>query len=246
MLVLMTSAMQPLFGSKSTMRPGSGGERPGPPSQQVRDAVFLSEKTAGLYGYQQAHEALNTEAGHIRSQDAGLQEVVHHVRKMTDDIRAFRKNFPPFPQGSEERERLLNSFSAIRKQIARLTIPPEAAEKAANSQRTAPETAVMSMAGSFDHLFAAIRERMPAFPADTSDRSFDALVKKLESLLDFVQKKRATVEQQVFSTTYNKSNGDGELSLEMAALSIRMGRMFSGQADWQMTMSQVHLKALQV
>jgi len=205
--------------------------------------VSLSGKTAGLHEYQQAHDAQHAEAGHIRSLDDGLRAAVQYVRKMADDIRVFKKNFPPFPLGSEERVRLLKSFSAIRKQIARLTIPPEAAEEATNKERTTTtEKALMSMVTSFDQLFAAIRERMPALPTDTSDRSIDKLIKKLENLLEFIQKHRAKIEQQVFPATYGASDGDGALPVEMASLSIRMGQMFSGQIDWQMTVSRVHPK----
>lgn len=247
MLVFMTSAMQPHLGSQNPKPSFTEAERSDHSSRKVQDAVSLSEKTTGLPGNQQVHDSLHAAARHIRSLDIGLQGGVRHVRKMADDIRAFKKNFPPFPTGSEERVRLLNSFSAIRKQIARLTLPPETAEIATNNEpTTVPEKALMSRTGSFDQLFAAIRERMPALPTDTSDQSFDALFKKLESLLELIQNKRATIEQQVFSATYSESDGDTALSLEMASLSIRMGQMFSGEIDWQVTVSHAQLKALQV
>jgi len=244
MLVFMTSAMQPHLGSQNPKPSFTESERSDHSSRKVQDAVSLSEKTARLPENQQGHDSLHAAAGHIRSLDAGLQGVVRHVRKMADDIRAFKKNFPPFPTGSEERVRLLNSFSAIRKQIARLTLPPETATN--NEPTTMPEKALMSRTGSFDELFAAIKEQVPALPMDTSDRAFDVLFKKLESLLEFIQKKRANIEQQVFSATYSESDGDRALSLERDSLSIRMGQMFSGQIDLQVTVSHVQLKALQV
>ena len=247
MLVFMTSAIQPHLGSQNPRPLRMAGEGFGQSAPQVPDAVSLSEKTAGLSASRQVHDALHASAAHIRSLDGGLQGIVGRVRKMADDIHVFKKNFPPFPPGSEERVRLLNSFSAIRKQIARLTIPPEAAAKAAPSGRNpAPDKALMSMAVSFDQLFAAIREQMPALPTDPAGTSFDALLKRLESLLEFIQSHRARLEERVLAAIHSENDGDGALFVEMASLGIRMGQMFSGQVGWQMTVSQVHLKALQV
>lgn len=242
MPVSMISAMQPHLGLQDKMPTGLTAQRTGGTAHNVQDAVDLSVKTAQGHQNQKTHDALHERAGHIRSLDAGLQTVMGHIRKMTGDIQAFKKNFPPFPTGSEERVRLLNSFSAIRKQIARLTIPPEAAEKAASERTTLPESSRMSFTVFFEELFAAIWEQLSAVPADTSDNAFEALKKKLESLLDFIQKKRDDARQQVFSANGFAADSNKGASFEMTAVSVTIGTLFSEQPVWQMTVSQVALK----
>jgi len=48
--------------------------------------------------------------------------------KMSGSLEAIVKNYPPFPQGSEERVRWLRSYSGLREVIERLTIPPDTGE----------------------------------------------------------------------------------------------------------------------
>lgn len=240
MPVSMISAMQSHLGIQNKMSKGLAAQRTGRTAHIVEDSVDLSGKTAQGLQNRQTHDILNERAGHIRSLDAGLQTVMGHVRKMTDDIQTFKKNFPPFPTGSEERVRLLNSFSAIRKQIARLTLPPEAAEKAVSEQTALPEASTLSFTVVFEELFAAIWDQLPAVPADTSDSAFEALKKRLESLLDFVQRKRDDVRQQIFPANGFAADNETSASYEMA--SVTMGTLFSEQPTWQMTVSQVQLE----
>lgn len=242
MPVSMISAMQSHLGMQDKRALGPAAERTGRTAHIVKDEVDLSVKTAQGHQNRQTHDILNEKAGHIRSLDAGLQRVKGHVRKMTDDIQAFKKNFPPFPTGSEERVRLLNSFSAIRKQIARLTLPPEAAEKAVSEQTALPEASKMSFTVVFEELFAAIWDQLPAVPADTSDSAFEALKKKLESLLDFIQKKRDNARQQMFPVNGFAADSSMGMSFEMTGVSVTIGTLFSEQPAWQMTVSQVSLK----
>jgi len=54
-----------------------------------------------------------------------MDQIEDRVTKISDKLSAFKKIFPPYPPGSEERVKLLKSFSALRKQIQRLTFPPE-------------------------------------------------------------------------------------------------------------------------
>ena len=89
------------------------------------DTARVSHVNTGWGKTEQMKSSANATARQIRTMDTQVQNMAHTLRRMTTDIRAFRKNFPPFPRGSEERERLLNSFQGIRKQIERLTIPPK-------------------------------------------------------------------------------------------------------------------------
>jgi hypothetical protein len=77
----------------------------------------------------QNQEALNNTFNQI-SQSIGkvsraMDEIEARVDKISDKLTGFRKIFPPYPPGSEERVKLYKSFSALRKQIQQLTYPPE-------------------------------------------------------------------------------------------------------------------------
>ena len=73
--------------------------------------------------------ALNNQFNQI-SQSIGkvsraMDQIEARIEKISDKLTAFRKIFPPYPPGSEERVKLLNTISGLRKQIQQLTYPPE-------------------------------------------------------------------------------------------------------------------------
>jgi hypothetical protein len=60
----------------------------------------------------------------IRGADRHIGTFERHVEEMKATLEGIVKNFPPFPEGSEERVRMLTRFKALRKQIESLTLPP--------------------------------------------------------------------------------------------------------------------------
>lgn len=66
-------------------------------------------------------DAANRVAGNIR----GLGEARSLVSRVRESLELIVKSFPPFPPGSLERERFLNSVAGIRAMIEKLTFPPE-------------------------------------------------------------------------------------------------------------------------
>jgi len=66
-------------------------------------------------------DVANRVAGNIR----GLGEARSLVSRVRESLELIVKSFPPFPPGSLERERFLNSVAGIRAMIERLTFPPE-------------------------------------------------------------------------------------------------------------------------
>jgi len=193
---------------------------------------------------EQLKSSANAVARQTRAMDTQVQNIAHQIRRMATDIRAFRKNFPPFPRGSEERERLLNSFQGIRKQIERLTLPPK--KDAAHSLQGDDG----SQAGSsstlierFESLLQTIGARLPEMPAGRSDADFQKLEEHLETLLEFISQERAEL---VEPGKYYDSGSDSEFAVPLASFSLTLGQTFAEQRDWQMTVSQTRLKALQV
>ncbi|MBM4329741.1 MAG: hypothetical protein FJ117_00720 [Deltaproteobacteria bacterium] len=93
-----------------------------------------AEDSSGLAGVNQdqasfnKHTAINTDlqlaAKSIRAADQVMEKIEIYIDRMKAQLDRIVKNYPPFPPGSEERISLLKSFTALRRQIDQLTIPP--------------------------------------------------------------------------------------------------------------------------
>ncbi len=68
-------------------------------------------------------------ANHVAANIHGLGEVRSLVSRVRESLELIVKSFPPFPPGSLERERFLNSVAGIRAMIERLTFPPDQARR---------------------------------------------------------------------------------------------------------------------
>lgn len=208
------------------------------------DTARLSDINAGWGRSEQLKSSANTAARQIRTMDTQILNMTQHLQRMTTDIRTFRKNFPPFPRGSEERERLLNSFQGIRKQIERLTLPPKKEAALSLQGEDVSQSGSSSMLiERFEKLLQTIGERLPDIPADTSDVAFQTFEKHLETLLEFISQERA---ERVEPGKYYESGSDSDFAVQMVSFSLTLGQTFSDQSDGQITVSQTQLKALQV
>jgi hypothetical protein len=236
MSVAMISAMQTHLGVNKTSPVDRGHPHPDRhrPDQQP-DKVALAGREAGRHADLQARETGLRTAGYIRSQDSVLLAVAKQARKMAGDIRAFEKNFPPFPRGSEERVRLLNSIRAIRKQIARLTLPPE---------KGVADTAPHPVADRLERLLTAVHAFLPDLPEDASDNALATLKTRMESLLDFIQQNRAAAQETALPENSVAREDGGGMFLEMIAVSLQVGQVFAQQAGRQVTVSQTQLRVL--
>ncbi len=210
-------------------------------SRTGSDSARVSHVNSGWGKTEQMKAPANATARQVRTMDTQVQNMAQPIQRMITDIRTFRKNFPPFPRGSEERERLLNSFQGIRKQIERLTLPPKK-ETVQGSDVSQPGS-LGTLMERYEKLLQTIRERLPDIPAATSDVAFQKLEQELETLLAFVSEQHG---ERVESGKYYQGGDDTEIAIQMASLSITLGRTFSDQSDWQMTVSQTQLKVLQV
>jgi hypothetical protein len=245
MLVSIVSDSQARLSSRATDSAGSTAasirsmDRPRAEENPTQYRRF----NAGWGNAERIKASANAMARQTGIMDTQVQNITHHIRRMSGDLRAFRKNFPPFPRGSEERERLLNSFQGIRKQIERLTIPPKK-DVAVSFQGDAafqPGSSSTRIEG-FERLLQTIGERLPQIPVDTSDAAFRKLEEQLESLLEFISQQRAELGE--FGKHYQESN-DSQMAAQVTSTSMTLGRSFADQPDWRMTVSQTRLKVLQ-
>jgi len=68
---------------------------------------------------------LSQVAGSIRKADVTMDTIGKILAKMKSQLETIVKNYPPFPKDSSERVRMLESFAALKKEIEKLTIPPD-------------------------------------------------------------------------------------------------------------------------
>lgn len=68
---------------------------------------------------------LSEMAGSISKANTAMNTIGGILAKMKGQLEEVVKNYPPFPRGSIDRERMLKSFAGLRKEIDRLTIPPD-------------------------------------------------------------------------------------------------------------------------
>jgi hypothetical protein len=92
------------------------------------DTVRLNkfEGTHLALGQRQAiNLSLNKAAISIRIADRTMKTIEKHVSSMKSQLDIIVKHYPPFLTNSPERIRALRSFSAFRKEIEALTLPPQ-------------------------------------------------------------------------------------------------------------------------
>lgn len=143
----------------------------------------------------------NSVAHSIRIADQAMEKIGRHINDMKKDLKTHIKNYPPYPPGSEERVEILKSFSAFRKLIEELTIPPDdnAATRILNaSSRQAEEEGVFLENEGFGK---TIRSQpvgtgpdgidIPEFPDGATDEDFEFMIEKLGNAARILEVRRA-------------------------------------------------------
>lgn len=91
----------------------------------IADQVLVSQQADTRLGdIRLKNERQNGAAAAIRETDRAVQELGQKIDSMKAPLQAIVKNFPPFSPEDKERMELLRSYTALRKEIDQLTIPP--------------------------------------------------------------------------------------------------------------------------
>lgn len=118
---------------------------------------------------QQVKESFQQQALADRAEKSRLVEMERLMQDMRSNLQAIVKNYPPFPQGSEERERYLSLITGIRKQMEAMMIPPP-------DSAAAPWVAAMRQMG-----------MPPALDGTTSDAELAQVVQRLDQAIAMAQ-----------------------------------------------------------
>lgn len=70
------------------------------------------------------HAKMNHLVKGVRESIEELNKSADQISKMNTLLDGITKNFPPFPADSKERQEILMSYSSIRQEILKMTVPP--------------------------------------------------------------------------------------------------------------------------
>jgi len=88
----------------------------------VSVSVNRASSTMGRLG--NFNEEKNLIAKNIRSSSEALFKASDVVARLKEDLGKIIKNYPPFPQDSQERKEILMSYVSLRKEIVNMIFPP--------------------------------------------------------------------------------------------------------------------------
>lgn len=169
------------------------------------DPVTL-QKTGGsrlALGQRQAISAfLNEAAISVRTADGTMKTIGTHIGGMKSQLEIIVKHYPPFLTTSPDRIRALRSYSAFRKEIDALTIPPRdnGAAKIMADPAVFPQAGAQAIALG-NGGYGAIQSRqvhtgptglnIPALSDTATDAEINAAIKSLDTARNTLDQRRA-------------------------------------------------------
>ncbi|QXE90349.1 hypothetical protein KP001_18365 [Geomonas subterranea] len=147
---MLIDRLQPESVSVSSSSPqltslSSSVQNPQPEKQKAEDpaitdqVLFSGQGDRRLAGIRLQNERQNSAAAAIRETDKAAQDLGQKIDKLKEPLETIVKNFPPFAPQDKERVRLLRSYTALRKEIDQLTLPPPPSIVEARKQVALPE-----------------------------------------------------------------------------------------------------------
>lgn len=70
------------------------------------------------------HSRMNQQIKSVRETNEALNKEANQVDQMSTNLNSIMKNFPPFPVDSKERQEILMSYTSLRQEILKMTVPP--------------------------------------------------------------------------------------------------------------------------
>jgi len=116
-------AAQPEAGAESTTASAPQGVAASSDRVQVTSTVTLKNVDT-VRAIEQMHNRMNQQIKAVRQTNEAINQQADNIEKMTTTLNSIIKNFPPFPLDSKERQEILMSYTSIRKEILKMTVPP--------------------------------------------------------------------------------------------------------------------------
>jgi ABC-type transporter Mla subunit MlaD len=122
---------------------------------------------------EQLHNKMNSLIKGVRETNESINNAAEQVNSMSSALEGITKNFPPFPLGSKERQELLMSYTSIRQEIMKMTIPPP------------PPPIYEKVTSMWDSIFAQngqiLPSAVPALEINSSDQQVQAALAQTEA-----------------------------------------------------------------
>jgi hypothetical protein len=129
-------SLRPLSQAGDTVSAKSGaGKKNGSVNVDRSGWVEVSVNHLAFSEIESNSSFLNDVAQKIRTTDSGMNKIISYLDEMKAQLEKIVKNYPPFPADSEDRKKLLTSFTSLRRQIEQLTLPhaeTDSTQQAAN------------------------------------------------------------------------------------------------------------------
>ena len=186
----------------------AGDGSPKTSSSDAIDGVRADISAFSTHPIQQFNAEFNAVVKSIRIADQAMDEIGANIEQMESEVQMFLKQYPPYPPGSEERSELLNHFAALRKQIDRLTFPPDPfARRIIGKPGGGEDTEEEGIKIGKQSLYDSIRRQpvhtgadglnLPELPRDASDRAIKEMQRALAMARQVVADRRGQLAEDV-------------------------------------------------
>jgi len=159
-------------GTSEAPTTASKGPEPATDRVSVSSPVTLRNLDA-VKAIEQLHNKMNSLIKGVRETNESINNAAEQVNGMSSALEGINKNFPPFPLGSKERQDLLMSYTSIRQEIMKMTVPPP------------PLPIYEKVKPTWDSIFARNGQMLPtAVPAlenNSSDQQVQAALAQTEA-----------------------------------------------------------------
>lgn len=81
-----------------------------------------------VHALEQMHARMNEQIKIARKTSEAINQQAAGIEDLTTALNSIIKNFPPFPVASQERQEILMSYTSIRKEILKMSVPPPPSE----------------------------------------------------------------------------------------------------------------------
>ena len=213
------------------------------------DPVGWANAGRSLFRFQSlqaVNDSLNNVAMTIRTADTTMDSIGKIIDQMKAQLEVIIKNYPPFPPGSEDRVKLLNSFNTLKRQIDQLTIPPNnrGVWKILADPATIPE------AGDWTILAGANGEKriihneqvhtgptglnIPDIQVDATDQQISGMIDTLGTAKNTLTNRRSALEMEAAGLTSTQDYNSKVAALYQGyAASLQLGDMTETTAELQ-------------
>ena len=226
------------------------------------DSLMVAQRDPLLNRLLDANTRFNDLAQSERRFNEGLNQIQDLVGRMKALLETIVKNYPPFPPGSEERVRILKSYSTLREMIDRLTIPPpeeycyrggvtdNARNKDAENSPATNGVAKVGPSWQFSPSCIPTLE-LPELQEDAPDAVIHTTIDRLQRAGEALRRERGIYEKEAPDITYSKGfmiPGSSDLKdmseREAMRVSIELRGSFVGNHALSITKSKFPMDEL--